>query len=315
MTAKNPIEPFQEGLANQSVLILDGGLATELERHGADLDHELWSARILVENPDLIRDAHLAFLWAGADVIVTASYQASLAGFGRAGLDRQSSLRTMQLSVELACQARAMFLESGGGQDRIRPLVAASIGPYGACLMDGSEYTGDYALSQQELVDFHRPRMEILADSGSDLFAIETIPSALEAVALVELLEEFAPAVAWLSFSCRDRRHVSHGEVFAHCAHMAAESNQIVAIGVNCTNPKHVLGLLQSAAPISKPLIAYPNSGETWNPATNDWSGDVESCADPRDWVAAGARLVGGCCRIYPEHITELRRTLLGEPD
>ncbi|MDX1557056.1 MAG: homocysteine S-methyltransferase, partial [Xanthomonadales bacterium] len=216
-------------LSRQGALILDGGLATELERHGADLGHELWSARMLLENPDLIRQAHLAFLRAGADVIVTASYQASLEGFQRAGLSGEQARQAMLLSVALACEAREAFLNERAGQGRLRPLVAASIGPYGACLMDGSEYSGDYPLNKRQLIDFHRPRMEILARSGADILAIETIPSLLEAQALLELLREFPTVQAWLSFSCRDGLHVSHGETFAQGARLAVASPQVEA--------------------------------------------------------------------------------------
>lgn len=298
-------------LAHQGVVIVDGGLATELERRGADLRHALWSARMLIERPDLVRDVHLDFLRAGADVLVTASYQASLDGFERAGLDRRAAIEVMRRSVALAVEARDAFLAEAGGDGRLRPLVAASIGPYGACLMDGSEYSGDYPLTRQELIDFHRPRMEILADTQADLLALETIPSRLEAEALLELLEEFPHRVAWMSFSCRDAEHVSHGESFAECAAMAAEHPRVVAVGLNCTNPSWAAALLASAGDIGKPLLAYPNSGETWDPETHDWHGGGQCEFDPGAWFDAGARLIGGCCRVYPEQISAMRRTLL----
>lgn len=304
---------ISEYLARQRIVILDGGLATELERRGADLKHELWSARMLLENPDLIRDVHLDFLRAGADIITSASYQASLPGFERAGLDKPEAIRAMRRSVELACEARSAFLAEETAEGRLRPLMAASVGPYGACLHDGSEYTGDYDLGKQALIDFHRPRMEKLAGSEADLLALETIPSQLEAEALLELLEEFPDRSAWLSFSCRDARHVSHGEAFADCAALVKDHPQIAAVGVNCTDPAHVPGLLASAGRAGVPLVAYPNSGEAWDPVTQEWGGRASSGLDARAWVQAGAGLVGGCCRVGPEAIAAMRRELLAD--
>jgi len=308
-----PIEnPLHLHLTHQSPLILDGGLATELERRGADLGHELWSARMLIDNPIMIRDVHLDFLRAGADIITTASYQASLEGFGRAGLSRQEAVGAMRRSVELACEARDAYCEDQAATSRLQPLVAASIGPYGACLMDGSEYTGNYSLSSKALIEFHYPRLELLADSEADFFAIETIPSRHEFEALLRLLEEFPDKYAWFSFSCRDATHLSHGETLAECATVADAHPQVIAVGVNCTNPIFVPELLISIGPVNTPLLAYPNSGETWDPATGDWMGEGALTLDAAAWVKAGARLVGGCCRVYPEQISHMRRSLLG---
>jgi homocysteine S-methyltransferase len=302
---------FESYLQRQTPLILDGGMATELERRGANLQHALWSARMLLENPDLVREVHLDFLRAGADIITSASYQASLAGFQRAGQSGKDAIRLMRNSVELAIEARSDFLEEPLSHGRLEPLVAASIGPYGACLMDGSEYTGDYDLSSAALMEFHRPRMELLADSEADLLAIETIPSRHEFETLMRLLEEFPDKDAWFSFSCRDATHLSHGETLAECASLADGHPQVVAVGVNCTDPKFVPELLASVGAVSTPLLAYPNSGETWDPATGDWMGEGAAALDAAAWVQAGAKLVGGCCRVYPEQISLMRRSLL----
>ena len=299
-------------LGQQTPLILDGGLATELERHGADLKHDLWSARMLIENPKLIRQAHLAFLQAGADIIITASYQASLDGFERAGLSRKEAAVAMRRSVELASQAREAFCEDAAGEGRLPPLIGASIGPYGACLMDGSEYTGNCNLGSRALIDFHRPRMELLADSAAEFFAIETIPSRHEFEALLTLLEEFPGKYAWFSFSCRDGKHLSHGETLAECAALADSHPQVAAVGLNCTDPRFVPELLSSIGSIRTPLLAYPNSGETWDPVTGNWMGRGAAALDASAWVAAGAKLVGGCCRVYPEQIAQMRQSLLG---
>jgi homocysteine S-methyltransferase len=295
----------------QNPLILDGGLATELERRGANLKHALWSARMLLENPALISAVHLDYLRAGADIITTASYQASIAGFERVGQNKDKAIRLIGNSVELAIEARDTFLDEPQSKGRLVPLIAASIGPYGACLMDGSEYTGDYDLSCRALMEFHRPRMELLADSKADLFAIETIPSRHEFEALLRLLEEFPHKDAWISFSCRDSTHLSHGETLAECASLADGHPQVVAVGVNCTDPAFVPALLASIGSITTPLLAYPNSGEIWDPETGDWTGQGAEDLDATAWVKAGAKLVGGCCRVYPEQISLIRKSLL----
>lgn len=304
----NPLQAF---LDRQGFAVLDGGLATELETRGADLDHELWSARLLYEAPEMIEKIHYDFLRAGADVIATASYQASIEGFERVGHEGQRARDLIRLSVDLALQAReAFWSDEQQRSGRLRPLVAASVGPYGACLADGSEYHGEYGVGKQELLEFHHPRMDLLADSGADLFAFETIPSRLEAEALLELLAEFPDKWAWLSFSCRDDRHLSHGEPFAECAALADGSAQLVAVGVNCSAPRHIAGLLESAAGVRTPLLAYPNSGEEYHAEGNFWSGEACTGFEVADWFARGARLLGGCCRTSLDDIVRIRERL-----
>lgn len=308
----NPIDPF---LHHQSCLVLDGALATELERRGAVLDDPLWSARILLERPGLIRQVHEDYFRAGADGAITVSYQASFEGFARRGLSREQSEALLRGSVRLAVEAReAFWAEAANRAGRLRPLVAASVGPYGAFLADGSEYRGDYGLSKRQLIDWHRPRLAVLADSGADLLACETIPCLREAEALVELLGEFPGTAAWLSFSCCDGEHLCHGEPFREAAALAESCPQVVAVGVNCTPPAYVEGLLRSAAGhTGKPLLAYPNSGETWDAQRHCWvSGGrpVDFGALARRWYAAGARLIGGCCRTGPADIARIRHLL-----
>jgi len=305
-------------LKQQGVVILDGALATELECRGANLDDPLWSAKLLIEQPDLIRQVHYDYFVAGANVATTASYQATFPGFAQRGIDHAQAADLMRLSVQLAIDARAEFLQNSQSPVSNLPpahlLVAASVGPYGAYLHDGSEYRGDYGLSVEELIDFHRPRMAVLAASGADLLACETIPSLLEAQALVELLAEFPAMTAWLSFSCRDALHVSHGEPFANCVALANASPQIVAVGVNCTAPRFVEPLLHSVAGITdKPLLAYPNSGERWDGVHHCWlaDGGTTDFAEPAQrWYAAGARLLGGCCRTSPADIGRMAQAL-----
>jgi homocysteine S-methyltransferase len=287
-----------------SSLVLDGGLATHLETLGCDLSDDLWSARLLVENPDVIRQAHLDFFEAGADVATTASYQASVPGFVRRGHTPDEARDLIRLSVELAVQARDA---AGHG------LVAASVGPYGAYLANGAEYTGDYDLSEDGLADWHRERFELLAETGADLLACETIPSFAEARALATLLREAPSVRAWVSFSCRDGEHVSDGTPLKECAALFAELPQVVAVGVNCTAPRFIPSLIGQVP--DKPVVVYPNSGETWDAADHRWLGladPVEYGEAAAEWHALGATYIGGCCRTTPEHIRQIRSHLSG---
>ena len=315
-----PSNPFARLIKTQGVVILDGALATELEGRGADLRDPLWSAKLLLENPALIRTVHADYFAAGADVATTASYQATFAGFARRGLPHAQAAELMRLSVQLAIEARDQFSAEYGarnaefGRNATPKFVAASIGPYGAFLADGSEYRGDYGLTVAQLMDFHRPRLAVLAAAGADLLACETIPCLTEGVALVRLLREFPQVQAWLSFSCRDEHAVCHGEAFAECVALANRSAQIVAIGVNCTPPEYVEALLLSAAGVTvTPLLAYPNSGDVWDAALKCWlpaPRPTQVAEWAQRWYAAGARFIGGCCRTTPADIHALTTVL-----
>ena len=302
------MNPIASILNHHPVLVIDGALATELERRGCDLNDELWSARILLEQPEIIKRVHLDYFKAGADCAITASYQATLEGFSKRGLSRKDALDLIQSSVKIARAARDVFwADESNRAGRAKPFIAASVGPYGAFLADGSEYRGQYGLSETELMDFHRPRMAALVEAGADLLACETIPCLIEAQALARLLREFPNISAWLSFSARDERHISEGQVFADCVRQLEGHPQIAAIGINCTSPKHVPSLIRDAKKVTKkPILVYPNSGETYDAARNDWNGDpvLDSFGEQaRVWYEAGARLIGGCCRTTPEDI------------
>jgi homocysteine S-methyltransferase len=312
MNDSTPTNPVSTGLERQGFLLLDGGLATEMERHGANLEDELWSARMLLESPELVQRVHSAFLEAGADIIATATYQASFEGFRAKGIDHRKGEQLLLLGAELAVLAREQFWSDyANHRRRLRPLVAASIGPYGAILHDGSEYHGNYDLNRRALRDFHRSRLDILAESDADLLAFETIPSQEEAEILLELLEDYPARQAWLSYSCRNGAEVSHGEPFSVCAALTDQSPQTVAVGVNCTAPGNIAALLESASGLETPLAAYPNSGEHWNAASQDWEGEVCGEFAVEEWHAKGARLIGGCCRTTTEHIARMRERLL----
>jgi homocysteine S-methyltransferase len=304
-------------LAAQGFVVLDGGLATELERRGADLRDPLWSARLLIENPDLIRLVHESYFAAGADVAVSASYQASVPGFAARGAPAGEARRLIALSVELAQEARRRFWDAAGGaaSRRIRPLVAGSIGPYGAALADGSEYRGNYAVSRQALADFHGPRLEALVGAAPDLLAIETIPSTDEALLLLELLTAWPEMQAWVSFTCRDATRVSEGQPVAEAIAAVAGHRQVAAVGFNCVAPALAGPLLSAAASVTdKPLVIYPNSGERWDAGERRWlPGDeaVDFGESAPGWLEAGGRLIGGCCRTTPDTVRAIRRSLV----
>jgi homocysteine S-methyltransferase len=299
---------FSPLLATRGVVILDGALATELERRGADLRDPLWSARLLIERPESIRAVHDAYVTAGADVSITATYQASFEGFARRGIDPAGATVLLQRAVDLAMASRdAFWADPVNRENRGRPLVAASVGPYGAFLNDGSEYRGEYSLDEDALVAWHQPRFDVLAQSGADLLACETIPCASEARALVRCLEAYPERRAWISFSARDDTCISSGEAFAPIAAEIGSHPQVVAVGINCTAPQHVAPLVRAARAVtSARIVVYPNSGESWDAVAKCWVDTpcAESLLDgARAWHDAGATLIGGCCRTTPDDI------------
>jgi len=307
---RNPIGDF---LAQRSLIVLDGALATELERRGADLADPLWSAKCLIEQPGMIRDVHLDYFRAGADVATTATYQATFEAFTRRDIDGPAAARLMRGAVALAAAARDEFWAAAANRiGRLKPLVAASIGPYGAMLADGSEYRGRYALDDAALADFHRPRLRVLADAGADLLACETLPCLREARVLANLLREFPDVYAWISFSCKDGAHDCEGEDIGGCAAELHGHGQIAAVGVNCTPPQYIAPLLRRMrGETDKPLLAYPNSGERYDASSKQWSGSPASLAfgeTAREWYAEGARLIGGCCRTGPADIRSVKQ-------
>jgi len=266
-------------------LLLDGGLATELEAAGHDLSDELWSARLLADAPEAVVQAHRAFLDAGADVVTTASYQATIDGLGRRGHDGAALLRR---SVDLAREAVRRY-----GGDRPR-WVAASVGPYGAALADGSEYRGDYGLSVAELVRFHRDRIRILADVGPDVLACETIPDQREAEAILLALDGL-DVPAWLSFTVADGR-TRAGQPLPEVFALAGAAGRVLAVGANCSSPGDATAAVPlAAAATGKPVVVYPNSGEAWDAQARRWTGpDRRGELDGDRWIADGARLIGG---------------------
>ncbi len=310
--------PIQSPFPADEVTILDGGLATELERRGNDLSDGLWSARLLTDAPEEIVAAHLAYFRAGARVATSASYQASFEGFASRGIDRSGATRLLRRSVELAAEARRRYRAETSWDEvgRLPMFVAASVGPYGAVLADGSEYHGDYGLTVAELAAWHAPRLAALVDAAPDVLAIETIPSVDEGRALVELLASRSGPPAWLSFTCADGTRTRHGEPVEAAFALAEVTDRVVAVGINCTAPEHAEELVARARAVTaKSIVVYPNSGETWDPTTRQWTGSTGPNVDSdsaRRWVEAGARLIGGCCRVGPDRIAELAAAGLG---
>ncbi|MEV0634404.1 homocysteine S-methyltransferase [Streptomyces sp. NPDC050619] len=288
-------------------VVLDGGMSNQLESAGHDLSDELWSARLLAERPEAISEAHLAYFLAGADVAITSSYQATFEGFAQRGIERERAAELLGLSVELAREAAGQARAKGV----TRPLwVAASAGPYGAMLADGSEYRGRYGLSVAELERFHRPRLEVLAAAGPDVLALETVPDAEEAEAQLRAVRGLG-VPAWLSYSVAGDR-TRAGQPLEEAFALAADADEVIAVGVNCCVPEDVDGAIEIAARVTgKPVVVYPNSGETWDAEARAWNG--RSTFAPQEvlgWRESGARLIGGCCRVGPEAIGSIARTL-----
>jgi homocysteine S-methyltransferase len=304
---------FRDALASDRALVLDGGLATELEAQGHDISSALWSAHLLHSQPQAIVAAHLAFLEAGADIIISASYQASRAGFMSLGLSAFAADELIASSVQLAASARSQFLARHRKHGFV-PLVAASVGPYGATLHDGAEYHGDYGISMTALEEFHTRRLQLLDDSGADLLACETIPDHQEAQVLQRLLD-MLETPSWVSFSCRDERHISDGTPLRDMAALFANHHRVLALGINCSQPQLItplIGELRAGAP-GKAVVVYPNSGENWQAGDNRWHGvanGVDHGVAARAWREAGARVIGGCCRVTPAHISGIRKAL-----
>lgn len=302
------MNPIEQILKSFPIVILDGAMATELENYGCNLNDRLWSAKVLMENPELIKKVHLDYFGAGADCAITASYQATIEGYKEKGLTAEEAADLIKKSVGLAQEARDEFWAELDDQSaRPKPLVAASVGPYGAFLSDGSEYRGDYGVGKEELKDFHRSRIELLVEAGADLLACETIPSLLEAEAIAEVLTEFPGVYAWISFSAKDAFHISNGETAAECAKYLDGQEQVAAIGINCTAPAFVESLIREIAQeTAKPIIVYPNSGEAYDPASKTWDGkalEQRYSSLSQVWHRAGATVIGGCCRTSPQDI------------
>ena len=275
--------------------MLDGGLSTALEQLGVTLHTTLWSGELLRSHRDQIRAAHASFADAGATILITSSYQISYPGCVARGWSRDEVSDALRASTELA-----WF-------DGVK--VAASVGPYGAFLADGSEYRGNYGLGIDQLKDFHRERLQVLISSHPDYLAIETIPELTEARAILELLVELDSTIPfWISFSCKNGSEISSGELFFDAVALTNDLPNCVGVGINCTAPEFVTPLMKSAQP-DRDFVIYPNSGRIWDATNKKWMG-IQTSAFTLDqitqWQELGARIIGGCCGVGPADIQEI---------
>lgn len=290
-------------------LILDGGLSNVLEGYGCDLHHELWSAKLIHGEPELIMQAHLEYLKAGAKCITSSGYQASFTGFINASFTRTEAKNLILKTIEIAENARSIYLKDNPSSQSI--YIAASMGPYGAILADGSEYHGNYDISEAEIKEFHAERIQLLSKTNADFFAFETIPSLLEVSALAQLSSSFNKPT-WISFSCKDEVHLNDGNKISEAATLLANSSNVFAIGVNCTSPKYISQIIEilKREATDKKIIVYPNSGEVFHAKSKSWLGvsdpfSFEKMAE--EWYEKGADIIGGCCRIGPDHIKRIK--------
>jgi homocysteine S-methyltransferase len=302
------LAPF---VSRRGAVLLDGGLATELERRGVDLSDPLWSARALLDAPEVVEAVHRDYLEAGADVITTATYQATIPGLLARGLSESRAEAALRRGVELARHARDAFAAS---RTAPRPLVAASIGSYGAFLANGAEYRGGYGLSVAALAVWHRPRVRVLEDSGADLLAFETIPSREEAEAIARVLDERDGPPAWIAFNAPSSSAIADGTPIETALAVASAAKRVAAVGFNCIPPEQVAPLLARAADATDRLfVAYPNRGDVWDATRRGWivrDAEVEFASLARAWREAGAKLIGGCCRTTPDDIRRMRSGL-----
>lgn len=304
------IEAF---LQKNKVMIVDGALATELEAKGHNLNDELWSAKVLAEKPEAIEQIHYEYLLAGADCIMTASYQATIPGYLKKGYSEKEAEDFITRSVTLAKNARDRFYKDTGEKSgRPYPMIAATVGPYGAYLADGSEYTGDYAVHEDEMIHFHQRRIELLVNAGADLIALETLPNLQEAQVMLKIMRRFPETECWVSFTCKDGQVINDGTDIAVATACVAVHDQVTAVGVNCTPPMYMQEIIKKMKTATdKPVIVYPNSGEVYDPVKKIWNGTGEDgvfAAASRSWYDSGAALIGGCCRTTPADIAEVYR-------
>ena len=299
-------------LSKGKKLLLDGGMSNQLEDQGFDLNNALWSAHLLLSQPEAIVEAHRHYLDAGAQCLITTSYQASISGLINTGLTQDEAVKLIISSVTLAQQAVNEYCLNNPTKER--PFVAASVGPYGAYLADGSEYNGHYNVTDDVLRKHHKAQISILSKTDADLMACETVPSLQEALVLRELLaKEVMPA--WISFSCKNGQQLNDGTPIEDCVELFKGTANPVALGVNCTNPKYIVELVQRIKAVcpEKFIVVYPNSGEDYDATTKTWHGTATpgECGHASEhWLNAGANIIGGCCRMGPEHISSIKNVL-----
>lgn len=308
---------FEIIVQKQKAIIIDGALGTQIQKNGYDVNDSLWSAKFLNKNPDVIKEVHRQYLNAGADIIITSSYQASIEGFLQKGFSKEEAIRLIKLSINIAKDTRDEFWKINKKENRIKPLVAASIGPYGAYLADGSEYSGNYKISDEKLKEFHKERLELILEEKPDLLAIETIPILKEVKLIVEVLKELENIPTWVCFSAKDENTTNSNDDIKECMNFLQNQNCIDAVGINCTAPQYIPQLIENIKSVcTKPIVAYPNGGSRYNPTTKVWErGDISSSEYAKLahlWFTKGASIIGGCCETGPKEVKEIRKILIG---
>lgn len=315
---------IKEIIEKNGIMVIDGSMSTALENLGANLNSKLWTAKALEVSPELVKQVHLDYFKAGADCGITCSYQATIPGLMNNGCTREEAEELIARSVRLFIEARKEWWEEEGEKEgRAWPLCLAGIGPYGAFLADGSEYRGHYGVSDEVLDEFHRRRMEILHEAGADILLIETQPSLHEALLAADIAEELG-ADYWISFSCKDGKHICEGDLIRDCAKAFAKDHpHCKMIGVNCSKPEYIESLVRELKAGTEgadlPVGVYPNSGEEYDPVTKTWhgTGDGKDFGEyALSYMKAGADAVGGCCTTVQKHVqqvVEARRQFLAE--
>lgn len=300
-------------LSGNKILIIDGSMSTALENMGADLSSRLWTAEVLAKQPELVRRVHYNYFQAGADCGITCSYQATIPGLMAYGYSEKEAEDLITRSVELFLEARdAWWSSEGEAAGRAYPLCLGAVGPYGAYLADGSEYRGNYGISEEALRDFHARRMQLLHEAGADLLLIETQPSLTEAKIAAEIAENMG-ADYWISFSCRNEQEICEGDLIRDCARAFRSGYpHLRMIGVNCTKPEYISGLIRELRKgTTLPIAVYPNSGQIYDPQTKTWTsgeGQADFGAYAYEYMKAGARAVGGCCTTVETHIRQVAK-------
>ncbi|MCT4461477.1 homocysteine S-methyltransferase [Lactiplantibacillus plantarum] len=293
---------------NRGPVVSDGAMATELEKRGVATNSALWSATAMLDHPDAIQAVHQSYLDAGAKIMTTNTYQANVPAFEQAGIAAAQARQLIQQAVTIAHTAR----DASHVTDAV---IAGSIGPYGAYLADGSEYTGAYQLTPSAYQDFHRERLALIMAAGVDVLALETMPRLDEVQALVQLITTTWPQQPyWVSFSIKDPQTLCDGTSLAVAAKWVAAQPNVVAVGVNCTTLENIAPALTTLkAAVAVPLIVYPNSGDQYDPVTKTWQETYLShqfASFVPQWLAAGTRIIGGCCRTTPKDIATVARAL-----
>jgi len=302
---------IQEVLDKNGIMVIDGSMSTVLEALGANTKSSLWTAAVLAEQPELVKQVHLDYFRAGADCGITCSYQATIPGLTAHGYSVEEAERIIADSVRVFLEARDEWWEEEGREaGRVYPVCLAGIGPYGAYLADGSEYRGNYGVDDQTLYDFHRRRMEILAEAGADVFLIETQPSLKEAIIEAQIAEDLGIDY-WISFSCRDGLRINEGDLIRDCAtELSMGHPGLRMIGVNCSKPEYIVSLIHELRNATGlPVGVYPNSGLVYDPVTKTWTepeGQLDFGAYALEYMKAGAAAVGGCCTTDAGHIRQV---------